>query len=114
MIAYLFTICQAVLLASGLRDRYSDLLDSINGVVFMGTPHRSTDFGLWRKIVSQISELAGVRFELSDINFPFPKPMPDEFAERGKRMRIITVYETKGSPSIPVRDPPWLRDASSW
>lgn len=83
------------------RDRYHDLLQSIHGVMFFGTPHRGSSLANWSTVLGNIASVASFG---SKTNWKLSQNLQTEsgqlheisksFVDRAKALQIISFYET--------------------
>lgn len=83
------------------RDRYHDLLQSIHGVMFFGTPHRGSSLANWSTVLGNIASFASFG---SKTNWKLSQNLQTEsgqlqeisksFVDRSKALQIISFYET--------------------
>ncbi|ETS79015.1 hypothetical protein PFICI_08868 [Pestalotiopsis fici W106-1] len=80
---------------------YSKILDSIQGVVFFGTPHRGSDLAFWDHIGTRLVRVGTLGYLTNDtlskdlkINAYMLKNISDSFVYRGAGLKIRSFYET--------------------
>lgn len=106
------SIWQAIIRAhEQLRD-YRDLLDHIQGVVFMGVPHRGADLAYWGTFVTKIIKIGqlgvGGNSRFVEALKKDPKTLDDisrPFVERAANLSIRTFYETEKMGNLLVSTP---------
>lgn len=91
-----------MILAKQNDDRYGELLEGINGCLFLGVPHRGADLAYWANIPAQIIAhlsmgLAGNTHFLESLKRKSEiwRSISNDFVHRGKKLHIRSFYETK-------------------
>lgn len=93
---------QAVIRAHEQYDFYSGVLDSIQGVVFFGTPHRGSDLAFWDSVAVSLVRASTLGYftnaKLSrdlKIEAETLKHISESFVHRGAKLGIRSFYETQ-------------------
>ncbi|KAG6361575.1 hypothetical protein INS49_009802 [Diaporthe citri] len=83
------------------RDRYHDLLQSVHGIMFFGTPHRGSSLANWSTVLGNVASYASLG---SKTNWKLSQHLQTEsgqlqeisksFVDRAKTLQIISFYET--------------------
>lgn len=83
------------------RDRYHDLLQSVHGTMFFGTPHRGSSLANWSTVLGNVASYASLG---SKTNWKLSQNLQTEsgqlqeisksFVDRAKTLQIISFYET--------------------
>ena len=89
------------MIAHERSSRYDQLLDAIDAVVFMGTPHRGAEIAYWGKVfgnMANIPLLGSIRTNILSDLAPKSATLGDicyQFVERGKKLEIFSLYERR-------------------
>ncbi|KAI0133837.1 ankyrin repeat protein [Xylariales sp. AK1849] len=93
---------QAMNKAHSKAGQFSTLLNCVQGVVFMGTPHRGSDLAPWGAILSSMLRAASLG---SSTNSQLTKDLEQNsrvlnaisasFVDRGQDLKIFSLYETE-------------------
>jgi protein SERAC1 len=101
---------QAVVRAHEQNQHYSDILDSIQGVAFFGTPHQGSDLAFWDHIGTSIVWAVALGYSTNTtlakdlkIDSVMLKSISESFAYRGAKMRIRSFYETESMRGLNCR-----------
>ncbi|KAL8654315.1 MAG: hypothetical protein Q9226_003490 [Calogaya cf. arnoldii] len=93
---------KALVLAHQRSTTYSNLLDRVQGVMFLGTPHRGSDVAYWMGFVARAFQTAQLGtgtnsklLEALEKNSSTLSNISQEFVERGAGLKIRTFYETE-------------------
>lgn len=86
---------------------YSGILNSIQGVVFFGTPHRGSDLASWDLMAVSLLQASTLGYiansKLSKdlkIKSRTLKRISESFAHRGAKFGIRSFYETQSMPGL--------------
>lgn len=103
-------VCKEALIIAQQDRRFTTILDSTQGVIFFGTPHRgarkTADLGVFlADIVQTAASVSGARFLLGDSksdlienlrsNSPDLRRITDGFRHLHSRFHIVSVFETE-------------------
>jgi hypothetical protein len=97
-------------------DKFRDILSSIKGVIFLGTPHRGSRSANLGKTLGSIVNLALQASNILQFSGGVPTKLledlaensrelmrvADDFAQRAPALRIVSFYET--NPTPPSKD----------
>lgn len=86
---------------------YGPLLEKIQGIIFLGTPHRGSDLAYWDSIGTRIVRAATLGLTTNTklskdlkVDSEMLKRISDSFAHRGAAFRIRSFYETEFLPGL--------------
>jgi protein SERAC1 len=92
--------CKALIRARE-RDRYTELLKKIRGVVFFGTPHSGSGVASWADILANVLKTASLRTStnrglIKDLKTTSEvlEDISRSFVDRSKALKIVSFYES--------------------
>lgn len=100
-------LLKALIIAHEREDLYGDVLKLIKGVMFLGTPHRGSDYGYWARILGRIANIplpTAIRTDLLKDLQPKSDALGEictQFVRRAVPLDIITVYEREKIRGLP-------------
>ncbi|KAL9593091.1 MAG: hypothetical protein Q9179_006109 [Wetmoreana sp. 5 TL-2023] len=101
-VGHIFGSSPALILAHQRSSTFSNVLESVTGVVFLGTPHRGSDAAYWTGFIARALKAAQLGTGTNDQllaalqkNSKTLSDISEQFVERADTLRIRTFYETK-------------------
>ena len=93
---------QALILAHRRSSDFSEILERVKGVIFLGTPHRGTNMVFWAQLVAQTLHAAQLNegnnlklLRALKADSETLSRISREFVELGANLQIRTFYETE-------------------
>ncbi|KAI9767544.1 MAG: hypothetical protein M1840_005581 [Geoglossum simile] len=109
---------KVLIIAHERSDHYGRFLNCVQGVVFLGVPHRGSDLAYWGTFAANLLYITQLGFGTNPAfvdalrrNSETLANISEQFIERGSRLQIRTFYETDklGNKLIVDRDSACLR-----
>ena len=88
-----------MIIAHERESLFGEIEKSVEGVIFMGTPHGGADVTFWSKMLENLASIplrGSIRTDLLNDLQPKSESLGDactQFTERGERLRIFSLYE---------------------
>lgn len=83
------------------KDRYKDLLDSIKGIVFFGTPHRGSSLANWSTLLSHVASGVSLGTKTNkrlskglESQSQVLQEISKSFIDRARSLQLVSFYET--------------------
>jgi len=94
-------------MAHELNHLYEDISISCKGIIFMGTPHRGTDFASWGTLLSRLANALTLSstmrtdlFKDLETGSKTLSTISRQFIQRGSLIQIVSFYERNGTGSL--------------